>query len=179
LRPALAILLGVTRSYVGLGSNLGDREAFLVGARAALAATRGVSVVAASRLYETEPVGPPQGRYLNAVVALDTNLTPRALLERLLELEDAAGRQRIPQRNAPRTLDLDLLLFGDVCIDTPELSLPHPRLHERAFVLVPLAEVATDLVHPRLGVRLRDLAERAPDAGGVVPWPAAHAWTAG
>jgi 2-amino-4-hydroxy-6-hydroxymethyldihydropteridine diphosphokinase len=169
----------MTRSYVGLGSNLGDREAFLVGARAALAATPGVSVVAASRLYETEPVGPPQDRYLNAVVALDTTLAAQALLERLLELERQAGRRRGPERNAPRTLDLDLLLFGDVCLDTPGLLLPHPRLNERAFVLVPLAEIAADLVHPRLGVRVRDLAERVQGAGGVEPWPAACAWAAG
>jgi 2-amino-4-hydroxy-6-hydroxymethyldihydropteridine diphosphokinase len=166
----------VTRSYVGLGSNLGDREALLVGARAALAATPGVSVVAASRLYETEPVGPPQGRYLNAVIALDTTLAAQALLKRLLELEQAAGRRRGPERNAPRTLDLDLLLFGEACIETPGLSLPHPRLHERAFVLVPLAEIAADLVHPLLHVRVRDLAERVLGAGDVLPWPTPRAW---
>jgi 2-amino-4-hydroxy-6-hydroxymethyldihydropteridine diphosphokinase len=169
----------MTRSYVGLGSNLGDREAQLVGARAALAATPGVSVVAASRLYETEPVGPPQGRYLNAVVGLDSALAAHALLKRLLELEQAAGRRRGSERNAPRTLDLDLLLFGDACIETPELSLPHPRLHERAFVLAPLAEIAADVVHPRLHVRVRDLAERVPGAGDLMPWPAVRAWTAG
>jgi 2-amino-4-hydroxy-6-hydroxymethyldihydropteridine diphosphokinase len=164
----------VTRSYVGLGSNLGDREAFLVGARAALAAARGVSVVAASRIYQTEPVGPPQGRYLNAALALETALAPHALLALLLALEQAAGRRRGTERNAPRTLDLDLLLYGDACIETPELVLPHPRLHERAFVLVPLAEIAGDVVHPRLGVRVRDLAARAP--GAVEPWPAPHGW---
>jgi 2-amino-4-hydroxy-6-hydroxymethyldihydropteridine diphosphokinase len=166
----------MTRSYVGLGSNLGDREAFLVGARAALAATPGVSVVAASRICETEPVGPPQGRYLNAVLALDTTLAAHALLERLLELEQLAGRRRGPERNAPRTLDLDLLLFGDLCLDTPELTLPHPRLHERAFVLVPLAEIAADVVHPRLAVSVRDLA--AGVQGDVQPWPAARVWAA-
>ena len=165
----------MTRSYVGLGSNLGDREAFLVGARAALAATPGISVVAASHLYETEPVGPPQGRYLNAALALDTLLAPHALLALLLELEQAAGRRRGSLRNAPRTLDLDLLLHGKACIETPELSLPHPRLHERAFVLVPLAEIAADLVHPRLGVRVRELAERVP--GAVAPWPTPHGWS--
>jgi 2-amino-4-hydroxy-6-hydroxymethyldihydropteridine diphosphokinase len=165
----------VTRSYVGLGSNLGDREAFLVGARAALAATEGISVAAASRLYQTEPLGPPQDRYLNAVLALDTALDPHALLARLLELEQAAGRRRGARRNAPRTLDLDLLLHGDACIETPELRVPHPRLHERAFVLVPLAEIAADLVHPRLGVRVRELAESV-SRGGVEPWPTPHGW---
>jgi len=168
----------MTRSYVGLGSNLGDREAFLVGARAALADTKGVSVVAASRLYETEPVGPPQGRYLNTALALDTTLAAHALLERLLELEQAAGRRRGAERNAPRTLDLDLLLFGDACIDTPELSLPHPRLHERAFVLMPLAEIAADVVHPCLHLRVRDLAKRVQGAGDVMLWPAVRSWAA-
>ena len=165
----------MTRSYVGLGSNLGDREAFLVGARAALAATGGISVAAASRLYETEPVGPPQGRYLNAALALETALAPHVLLALLLGLEQAAGRRRGPVRNAPRTLDLDLLLHGETCLETPELSLPHPRLHERAFVLVPLAEIAADLVHPRLGLRVRDLAERV--QGDVQPWPT-RSWAA-
>jgi 2-amino-4-hydroxy-6-hydroxymethyldihydropteridine diphosphokinase len=166
----------MTRGYVGLGSNLGDREGFLIGARAALDSTPGVCVVAASRLYETEPVGPPQGRYLNAVVALDTTLAAQALLERLLELEQTAGRRRGAERNAPRTLDLDLLLFGDTCIDTPGLSLPHPRLHERAFVLVPLAEIAADVVHPRLHLRVCDLAEHVQGAGDVMPWPSPRAW---
>ena len=166
----------MTRSYVGLGSNLGDREAFLVGARVALAATRGVSVAAASRLYETEPLGPPQGRYLNAVLALDTPLGPHALLALLLELEQAAGRRRDAVRNAPRTLDLDLLLHGDVSLETPELVLPHPRLHERAFVLVPLAEIAPDLVHPRLQRRVCDLPEHRP--GAVQPWPSPPGWCA-
>ena len=176
--PPRPYSVGMTRSYVGLGSNLGEREAFLVGARTALAATPAVRVAAASRLYETEPVGPPQGRYLNAVLALDTTLDARGLLERLLALERAAGRRRVPERNAPRTLDLDLLLFGEARLDTPELTLPHPRLHERAFVLVPLAEIAADLVHPRLGLRIRELAARVEGAGGVGVWPAARVWSA-
>ena len=176
--PRRPYLLGMTRSYVGLGSNLGEREAFLVGARTALAATPGVRLTAASRLYETEPVGPPQGRYLNAVLALDTTLDASGLLERLLALERAAGRRRGPERNAQRTLDLDLLLFGEVCLDTPDLTLPHPRLHERAFVLVPLAEIAADLVHPSLGTSMRELAARVESAGGVRVWPAARGWAA-
>jgi 2-amino-4-hydroxy-6-hydroxymethyldihydropteridine diphosphokinase len=159
----------LVRAYVGLGSNLGDRAASLREALAGLAATPGVARVVASSLYETEPVGPPQGRYLNAVAALDTTLGAEALHARLAELERAAGRERGAERNAPRTLDLDLLLFGDACIDTPALVVPHPRLHERAFVLVPLAEVAADVVHPRLGVRIGELLARL-DQSGVRPF---------
>ncbi len=166
----------MTRAYVALGSNLGDREALLASARAGLASTPGVALVAASQLYETEPVGSPQGRYLNAVVALDTSLTAPALLARLHELERAAGRRRSAERNAARTLDLDLLLFEAACIETPELTLPHPRLHERAFVLLPLSEIAADVVHPRLGLRIGVLAQRVRAASSVWPWPAAQAW---
>jgi 2-amino-4-hydroxy-6-hydroxymethyldihydropteridine diphosphokinase len=155
------------RAYVGLGSNLGDRAETLRRALAGLAATPGVVRVVASSLYETEPVGPPQGRYLNAVAALDTTLDAFALFARLCELERAAGRTRTGERNAPRTLDLDLLLHGDACIDTPELTVPHPRLHERAFVLVPLAELAADAVHPRLGHSIAALLARLPDRSGV------------
>jgi 2-amino-4-hydroxy-6-hydroxymethyldihydropteridine diphosphokinase len=166
----------MTLAHVALGSNLGDREALLAAARTRLANTLGVRLVAASRLYETEPVGPPQGRYLNAAVALDTTLGASALLARLLEFERAAGRKRSGLRNTARTLDLDLLLFGHACIDTPELTLPHPRLHERAFVLLPLAEIAPDLLHPRLGLRIDTLAARAPGASGVRPWPTPRVW---
>jgi 2-amino-4-hydroxy-6-hydroxymethyldihydropteridine diphosphokinase len=155
------------RAYVALGSNLGDRAARLREALAGLAATPGVERVVASALYETEPVGPPQGRYLNAVAALDTSLGAHALLGRLAELERAAGRERGAERNAPRTLDLDLLLFGEERIETPELVVPHPRLHERAFVLVPLAELAPAAVHPGLGVRIDELLARLPARGGV------------
>ena len=159
----------MTRAYVALGSNLGDREASLRGALAGLAGTKGITLAAVSRLYETEPVGPPQGRYLNAVAALDTTLAAPALLARLHELERAAGRRRTAERNEPRSLDLDLLLFGDASLDGPGLVVPHPRLHERAFVLVPLAELAPELVHPRLGLRIAELAQRV-GAAGVRPW---------
>ena len=159
----------MTRAYVALGSNLGDRAAILRRAFAGLRETPGVRLVATSTLYETEPVGPPQGPYLNAVAALDTTLDAHALLARLHALEREAGRRRTAERNAPRTLDLDLLLFGDACLDEPELVLPHPRLHERAFVLAPLAELAPDAVHPRLGLRVAELAERV-GREGVRPW---------
>jgi len=160
------------RAYVALGSNLGDRERHLADAIAALAATEGLSVVGTSRLYETAPVGPPgQGPYLNAVVALDVSLGPRALLDRLLAIEDAAGRVRGHVRNAPRTLDLDLLLFGDREIDEPGLTVPHPRMRERPFVLEPLCDLAADLVHPALGESVASLARRVRDPDAVRPHP--------
>jgi 2-amino-4-hydroxy-6-hydroxymethyldihydropteridine diphosphokinase len=152
---------------VALGSNLGDRAARLEQALKALAATPGVAVLGTSALYETAPVGGPpgQGAYLNAAARVRTTLDPRALLARLLEIEREAGRVRGPERDAPRELDLDLLLYGDRCLDEPGLVVPHPRLHERAFVLAPLADVAGELVHPRLGETIEALFARVRDAG--------------
>ncbi len=135
------------RAFVGLGSNLGDRHAFL---RAAVEGLRqGGDVVAVSPLYETEPVGGPpgQGAYLNAVVELSTGDTPRALLGRCQALEEAAGRVRA-ERWGPRTLDADLLYVEGCEVDEPDLTVPHPRLWERRFVLAPLADLAPDLVPP-------------------------------
>jgi 2-amino-4-hydroxy-6-hydroxymethyldihydropteridine diphosphokinase len=159
----------VTRdAFVALGSNLGDRPATLRRALDTLAEQPGVELVAYSSLYETDPVGPPsQGPYLNAAARLRTTLSPRALLGVLLSIEAAAGRLRGPERNAARTLDLDLLLVGDVCVDEPGLTLPHPRLHERAFVLEPLAEIAGAVVHPGLGITISALAERVRDPKAV------------
>ncbi len=138
------------RAYVGLGSNLGDRESTIRAAVAELAAADGVEVVAVSTLVETEPVGYlDQPRFLNGVAALETGRSARALLELLLEVEARFGRDRAAAPvQGPRTLDLDLLLYGSEEIDEPGLRIPHPRLHERAFVLAPLAELAPGLDVP-------------------------------
>jgi 2-amino-4-hydroxy-6-hydroxymethyldihydropteridine diphosphokinase len=141
-----------SRAMIGLGSNLGDRAALLDGALAALAATSGVRIVGVSSFCETEPVGGPpgQGPYLNAAAALETTLEPIDLLRALQAIEARFGRVRTV-RWGERTLDLDLLLFDDRIIDSPELTVPHPRLAERRFVLEPLAEIAPDAVEPVTG----------------------------
>lgn len=140
------------RAYVGLGANLGDREGALRAALAALEATEGIDVAAVSTFRETDPVDYlDQPRFLNAVAALDTTLAPRELLDALLEVERSLGRTRDGPRFGPRTIDLDLLLYGDESLDEPGLTVPHPRLHERAFVLEPLAELDPGLVVPGHG----------------------------
>jgi len=142
----------VTRAYVGLGANLGDRESTLHAAVEALGAEDGIEVAAVSTLRETEPVGVgEQPLYLNGAVALETTLTARELLAQLLTVEQRFGRVRVPGEHGPRTLDLDLLLYGDEEIDEPGLSVPHPRLYQRRFVLEPLAELAPGLVVPGRG----------------------------
>ena len=142
----------MTRAFVGLGANVGHREATLDAALAALAEEPGIAVVAVSTVRETDPVGfEDQPRFLNAAVALDTELTPRALLERLLAIECRLGRTRDGARFGPRTIDLDLLVYGSERIDEPGLELPHPRLHERRFALEPLAELDPGLVVPGRG----------------------------
>ncbi len=137
----------MTRAFVALGSNLGDRVAALQRAIDGLARTAGVTVLAASRVYETVPVGGPSdsGPYLNAVVAVETTLQPRELLGVAQRLEHEAQRVRT-EHWGPRTLDVDLLLFGDVRVDDPDLTIPHPRMWERGFVLAPLRDVAPALV---------------------------------
>jgi 2-amino-4-hydroxy-6-hydroxymethyldihydropteridine diphosphokinase len=132
------------RAFVALGSNLGDRLAHLQAALDGLP-----DVVAVSSVYETDPVGGPagQGPYLNAVVELDTGRSPRQLLEAGRRLEEAAGRVRT-ERFGPRTLDVDVLLVGELVVDEPDLVVPHPRMWDRAFVLVPLAELAPELLPP-------------------------------
>jgi 2-amino-4-hydroxy-6-hydroxymethyldihydropteridine diphosphokinase len=132
-------------AYIALGANLGDRHAALQQALQALRAMAGSGALRSSRFYRSAPVDAGGPDYLNAVAQLTTPLTAPDLLRALQALENAAGRQR-PYRNAPRTLDLDLLLYGDARIDSAQLTVPHPRMWERAFVLVPLAELAPHCV---------------------------------
>ena len=128
-------------AYIGLGANLGQAVQTLRWAVAQMAQWQGVCVQAVSDLYRTAPHEAQGPDFVNAVALLTTTQTAPELLQALLALELQAGRER-PYRNAPRTLDLDLLLYGDACINSPQLVVPHPRMHERAFVLVPLAQVA-------------------------------------
>ena len=137
----------MTRAYVGLGSNLGDREQAIRSAADAIGATR------LSTIRETEPWGyADQPNFLNAVADVETELGPRELLEALLDVEQRLGRERgTAPRYGPRTIDLDLLLYGDETVDEPGLTVPHPHLHERRFVLEPLSELEPDLVVPGRG----------------------------
>ena len=171
-------------AYIALGSNLGDRRSHLARAARALRAMPGSSGLRLSPVYETAPLGPPpQGPYLNAVAQLRSNLAPRDLLMQLHAIERAEGRERGAVRLAPRTLDLDLLLYGTLRIDAADIVVPHPRLHERAFVLEPLRDLAPELLHPALGETVEALAARVRDPTAVrragvlepdeweAPWP--------
>jgi 2-amino-4-hydroxy-6-hydroxymethyldihydropteridine diphosphokinase len=161
-----------TTAYIALGSNLGDRHANLDQAVRLLRDKPGLQIVRVSSYFETMPVGGPAGQnaYVNAAAEITTDLTPRQLLQTLLEVEQVLGRVRSGERNLPRTLDLDLLLYDKVVQSDAELILPHPRLHERWFVLAPLAEIAPELVHPVLGRSMRELLNYLPEsAGGPLP----------
>ena len=141
----------MTTAFVGIGSNLGDRETNLGQAIELLSAEDGIEVVAVSEIRETDPVGPvQQGQFLNGAVKVDTSLGPRQLLDRLLSLENRLGRVR-SERWGPRTIDLDLLLYGGERVDEPGLTVPHPRLHERRFALEPLLDLDPALEIPGLG----------------------------
>ena len=138
-------------AYVGLGANLGDAQASVRQAAQALAGHRQVQALRLSPLYASAPVDAQGPEFVNAVAQVHTTLAPEALLDALQAIEQAHGRER-PYRNAPRTLDLDLLLYGQQAVHTARLTVPHPRLHERAFVLHPLLALAPDLAAPGLGV---------------------------
>lgn len=156
-------------AYVSIGTNLGDRDAYLALALRRLGELPDTELVAVSPVFETDPVGPPpQGTFLNAAAHLRTRLAPHALLDALLAIEREAGRVR-SVRNAARSLDLDLLLYADLVLDDPGLTLPHPRLAERPFVLEPLAALAPALLHPTLGAPIRELAARVRAPHAVRP----------
>jgi 2-amino-4-hydroxy-6-hydroxymethyldihydropteridine diphosphokinase len=150
-----------TKAYLALGSNLGDRLEHLGEALRLLDGTDGVDVVRSSRIYESDPVGPPQPAYLNAVIEVETTRSPRELLEACRAVEDALGRVRA-ERWGPRTIDVDVLTFDERTVDEPDLQIPHPRMHERGFVLVPLGELDDDPMLP--GGRTLSTLRIPPDA---------------
>ncbi len=165
--------------YIAVGANLGDREATFAAVIRALKEEGEWLILAASSIYETPPLGPAgQPPYLNAVVALRAWLSPIDLLRRLQAIEDGLGRNRGPDavRWGPRLIDLDVLFYGDRCIDLPDLVVPHPAAHERAFVMTPLAELAPTLCHPVLGVAVSDIADGLPGRDEVRVWQRPEGW---
>lgn len=150
-------------TYIGFGSNIGDRLKHIQRAIHALSKTEGINLQKISSIYKTAPVGyEAQGEFLNGIVAIQTTLPPLFLLHILKDIETAVGRQhRI--RWGPREIDLDLLIYGDLCLQTEQLIVPHPEMHLRRFVLVPLAEIASELVHPVFQETVQTLLERLED----------------
>ncbi len=149
------------RAFIAIGANLGDRNAAIRAALEALSRADSIDIVRVSNFIENAAVGGPVGSppFLNGAAELSTSLDPHELLARLLEIERSLGRER-RQKWAPRTIDLDLLLYADRIIKTDDLTVPHPLLHERAFVLIPLAEIAAEIIHPTLSVTIKSLRDR-------------------
>lgn len=155
------------KAYIGLGSNMGDKRASILAALELLGKTPGIALLRTAPLYRTAPVGyTEQEWFVNTVAEIDTTLSPRELLAACLEIERRLGRVR-SMRWGPRVIDLDLLLYGELVVDEPDLVVPHPRMHERAFVLVPLADLAPDLAVPGRG-KVKDLLGSL-DTSGVCP----------
>ena len=148
----------MSRVFIGVGSNEGDRLQHISNAVKALGATAGVAVTQMATIIETEPIGgPPQGPYLNTVVELETAVSPADLLKTLKAIEQRLGRKPSAERWGPRPIDLDLLLYDDRVIETSDLTVPHPRLHERRFVLEPLAQLAPQVIHPLVNQTIGEL----------------------
>lgn len=155
-------------AHIAMGSNLGDRAATLLAAAKMLAGLKGIRVLKISRMTETEAVGGPEDQpaYLNAAVEVETTLAPRQFLAALHEVEATLGRsRRTEDRWGERTCDLDIVLMGELTMETPDLTIPHPRMHERLFVLRPLASIAPDAVHHRLGLTVVEMLADAEVAG--------------
>jgi 2-amino-4-hydroxy-6-hydroxymethyldihydropteridine diphosphokinase len=160
--------------YVGIGSNLGDRRANTVEAVARVKELPATKVVRASSLYESEPLGDAKTWFVNSVIEIESDLTPEALLKKLQAIEEAMGRKRVKgKRWGSRIIDLDILLFDQDVIDKRNLKIPHPELHKRRFVLLPLAELAPQVIHPQLGQSISTLLANVKDVKRVVLLPRA------
>ena len=157
--------------YLSLGSNVGDREAQLRNAQARLSAIG--RVIAASSFYETEPVDfTRQSWFLNCAIAIETNNTPQQVMSAILCIEEKMGRRRV-QKKGPRSIDIDILLFADTIVESKELTIPHPAMHHRRFVLEPLAEIAPDVLHPVFRKTIHELLDHLPEGQAVrrIPQP--------